>query len=99
MVVRSIAASWYHDADMRRVVVVLALALPLTACGGSEKQWYKPNSNYTVAEFEQDRHACTRNRELDESCLRGRGWISLSADGPVKDTTPQAPAQPQLRAK
>jgi hypothetical protein len=72
---------------MRRVALVLALALPLAACGGSDKQWYKPNANYTLAEFEQDRRACTRDRELDESCLRGRGWVSLSADPAPPEVT------------
>lgn len=99
MVVRSIAAPWYHAAVARRFALLLALALPLAACGGADKQWYKPNSNYTVAEFEQDRRACTRERQLDEACLRGRGWVSLSADGPVKDTGPQAPEPPRLRPR
>ena len=84
---------------MRRVVLVLALPLVLAGCGGAEKQWYKPNTNYTVAEFEQDRRACTRQRELDETCMRSRGWVSLSADGPFKDSGPQAPELPKFRPR
>ena len=45
-----------------------------------ERQWYKPGDNYTVAEFKQDQAACTKNRVLDEQCLRGRGWVPLSGD-------------------
>jgi hypothetical protein len=44
------------------------------------KQWYKPGDNYTVAEFERDQTACTKNRVLDEACLRARGWTTITAD-------------------
>ena len=101
MVVLSMAAPWYHAAVSGRFALALVvIASLLASCGrATEKQWYKPNANYTVAEFEQDRRACTRERQLDEACLRQKGWVSLSADGPVKDTSPQAPEQPKFRVK
>jgi hypothetical protein len=52
----------------------------LTACGSGEKQWYKPNAEYTVAEFQRDRAACEKNGQIDEECLRQRGWVSLTPD-------------------
>jgi hypothetical protein len=69
---------------MARVMRVLLLCCAvlglLTACGPTEKQWYKPNTEYTVAEFQRDRTACEKNGQLDEACLRQRGWVSLTPD-------------------
>jgi hypothetical protein len=65
---------------LRRIGLVPLMLLPIAGCGSSaEKQWYKAGS-YTVAEFERDRQACTKDRVLDERCLRERGWIGLSPD-------------------
>jgi hypothetical protein len=63
------------------LTALVALALPLGACSlDPEKQWYKPNGSYTSAEFDRDTKACTKNRELDETCLKQRGWVPLSGD-------------------
>ena len=74
---------------MTRVMRVLLLCCAvlglLTACGPGEKQWYKPNAEYTVAEFQRDRAACEKSGQLDEECLRQRGWVSLTSD---KDKAP-----------
>ena len=70
------------------------LAITTLSVGGcaseTAKQWYKPGDNYTVAEFQRDRTACTKNRVLDEACLRERGWVGISADedkGPAPIST------------
>ena len=76
---------------MARVMRVLLLCCTvlglLTACKATEKQWYKPNAEYTVAEFQRDRTACEKNGQIDEECLRQRGWVSLTPD---KDKPPAA---------
>ena len=71
-------------------VFLVAWALVLAGCGfgssGPEKQWYKPNADYTAADFERDRVACTdkKTKALAEDCMRERGWASLGADiGPA----------------
>jgi hypothetical protein len=65
-------------------IMVVALAVAACSAGDTEKQWYKATGEYTSAEFERDRRACTNNRQLDEDCLRRRGWTSLSSDtGPA----------------
>jgi PBP1b-binding outer membrane lipoprotein LpoB len=75
---------------MKRLLLLLSVAaLMLAACSSSEseKQWYKPNVNYTAADFERDRLACTDKRKvLDEGCMKQRGWTALSGDiaPPVK---------------
>ena len=51
------------------------------------KQWLKPGQNYTVAEFRRDEVACTKDRKLDEECMRQRGWVALSGDAAPKPKT------------
>jgi hypothetical protein len=75
----------------RRAVGLALLALGCVACASQpERQWYKPGDpNYTQADFRRDEAACTRNRVLDEECLKQRGWVPLSADRPAPPTGPQ----------
>lgn len=85
---------------MRRLTLLLPVAaLVLAACSSSEseKQWYKPNVDYTAADFERDRVACTdkKKKVLDEDCMKQRGWAALGGDiapsvkppDPTKSTT------------
>jgi hypothetical protein len=65
---------------MRAFLLCCAVLGLLAACGSREKQWYKPNAEYTVAEFQRDRTACEKNGQIDEECLRKRGWVSLTPD-------------------
>lgn len=81
---------------MKRLIVLLPITiLMLGGCSDTgDKQWYKPNVNYTAADFERDRVACTdkKTKILDEDCLKGRGWVALGGDiGPaVKAPDPSA---------
>jgi PBP1b-binding outer membrane lipoprotein LpoB len=74
---------------MKRVITLLPIAaLILAACSNlePEKQWYKPNVNYTAADFDRDRAACTdkKTKTLDEDCMKERGWVALGGDiGPA----------------
>lgn len=73
------------------VTAMLAMSVALGACtvGNTDRQWYKASGDYTSAEFDRDRRSCTQNRQLDEDCLRERGWTSLSGDiDPVKPVAP-----------
>jgi hypothetical protein len=73
----------------RTVLCVVVAAGLATACGpASDKQWYKPGADYTVAEFNRDRAACEKNGRLDEACLRERGWAPLTLD---KEKPPPPP--------
>ena len=68
-------------AVIRQILLLAGIALALGACSSEpEKQWYKPGGNYTIADFQRDRAACTKNKVLDEECMKDRGWIALSAD-------------------
>jgi hypothetical protein len=74
---------------MRRLILLMSVAaLSLGGCASEpEKQWYKAAGNYTVAEWQRDEVACTKNRVLDEDCVKSKGWIPLSAD-PTKPPPP-----------
>jgi len=73
---------------------LLAIAtLSLGACASEAgKQWYKPGDNYTVTEFTRDRDECTKGRELDEQCMKQRGWVPLTSDR--EPPTAVKPARP-----
>ena len=73
---------------IRLGVFLAACAVVLAGCwaGGAEKQWYKPNSDYTKAEFERDRTECTdkKTKVLAEDCMQKLGWAALGPDiGPA----------------
>jgi hypothetical protein len=86
------------NAVTRRSLLLALALLPLYACSlEPEKQWYKANTNYTVADFQRDQGACTKNRVLDEECLRARGWVPLSGDETKPIPRPQAPGTKGVR--
>jgi hypothetical protein len=75
----------------RWTLLLVIAALTLAACWSSapEKQWYKPNADYTAADFERDRAACTdkKTKVLGEECMQQRGWAALGGDiGPAVKT-------------
>ncbi|MDO8479873.1 MAG: hypothetical protein Q7W02_27495 [Candidatus Rokubacteria bacterium] len=86
---------------MRRLILLLSVvALALAACSSAEsdKQWYKPNVDYTAADFERDRLVCTdKKKKLDEECLKQRGWASLGGDigAPIKPPDPTKTPSPK----
>lgn len=81
---------------MRSLILLLPVAaLALAGCSSSadsDKQWYKPNVDYTTADFERDRLACTEQKKkvLDEDCMKQRGWAALGADigAPIRPPDP-----------
>ena len=87
---------------MSRSLALFPLAaLILAACSTSEpdRQWYKPNVEYTAADFDRDRTACTdKKKVLDEDCMKQRGWIALGGDiGP--SVKPPDPAKSPHKGK
>jgi len=89
---------------MRRLSLLLPVAaLVLAACSSSEsdKQWYKPNVDYTAADFERDRVACTdkKKKVLDEDCMKQRGWAALGGDIAPSVKPPDPTKSPAAKGK
>ncbi len=79
-------------------LLLLLVVAPLLLVGCSserDRQWYKPGVNYTVAEFTRDRDECTKSRELDEQCMKQRGWVPLTSDREPSSTTSKPPQSPR----
>jgi len=79
------------------LLAVVASFLLVGCSSERDRQWYKPGVNYTVTEFTRDRDECTKNRELDEQCMKQRGWVPLTSDRePASATKPaQSPRGPR----
>ncbi|HSF06650.1 MAG TPA: hypothetical protein VLG10_12740 [Methylomirabilota bacterium] len=76
----------------RPLLLALALGTALAGCGSGEREWLKPDQPYTAAEFRRDMSACSSGGKVDETCMKSRGWISVSPPKPDK-TAPQTPAR------
>ena len=73
-------------------LITVGVALLLGACASEEKEWMKVDTKYTVAEFRRDYAACSKGGQLDEPCMRGKGWVAVSPGaGIAKPTEPQRP--------
>lgn len=82
---------------MHKLVGLLAVGVALLfgACASDEKEWMKIDAKYTVAEFRRDYTACSKGGSLDESCMRGKGWVAVSPGAAVaKPGEPNIPGPP-----
>ena len=78
------------------LLLVIASFLPVGCSSERDRQWSKPGGNYTTAEFNRDRDECTpKGKELDEQCMKNRGWVPLTSDreppSSVKPTPSRGP--------
>lgn len=71
----------------------LGLLLALAGCA-QEKEWMKVGQPYTTEEFRRDYAECSRGGSLDESCMRSRGWISVSPGRVEKSPPAPDPRRP-----
>jgi len=77
-------------------VLLVVASVVLVGCSSErDRQWYKPGANYTVAEFTRDRDECTKGRELDEQCMKQKGWVPLTADRGSSKTPSANPRGPR----
>ena len=53
----------------------------------------KVGQPYTAAQFKRDYTECDRTGKL-EDCLRGRGWVSVTAPSAPKPTAPEMRTPP-----
>lgn len=82
-----------------RLLVGLVLSILLGGCAEPERQWMKVNQPYTVEEFQRDIKECTRRGDLDDECMKARGWVSVKP--PKADKAPEsaAPGRTPVRGR
>jgi uncharacterized protein YcfL len=98
MVVSSMRAGHGIITRVIRQCCLLAVVASFLLVGCSSErdwQWYKPNTNYTVAEFQRDRDQCTKDRALDDQCMKQRGWVPLTSDREPPTKVQQNPRGPR----
>ena len=69
--------------------VTLAVAVAVAGCASDDRQWMKLSGKYTTEEFRRDHAVCSKGGKLDDTCMRGRGWVAVNPSG--KSETPKDP--------
>jgi hypothetical protein len=83
---------------MRRTIVLLTAltGLAIAGCGATDdREWMKVGAQYTKADFQRDHRECLKKGDLDEACMRQRGWVAVN---PSK-SEPQKPTDPLGRPR
>ena len=85
---------------IRFPLTLVVIAAALAGCA-AEKQWMKVGEPYTTAEFRRDYSECskTKSGELDEDCLRARGWVDMSPSKADRaaNAPPAVPTSPKYQ--
>ena len=72
-----------------RIAVLTVLSLAgLVGCSADEREWMKVDRRYTKEEFQRDYKECSRKGDLDDACMRQRGWVSVNPSK-TDPTTPK----------
>ena len=72
----------------RTLLIACGSLIFLGCASGPDIEWMKVGQPYTAAEFRRDYSACDKTPNLDE-CLRGRGWVSVTAPNAPKQAGPE----------
>jgi hypothetical protein len=76
-------------------LVIVVSAVTLSGCAASDdREWMKVNQRYTKEEFQRDHRECSRKGDLDEACMRQRGWVAVN---PTRSAGPKPPDPLQQR--
>jgi hypothetical protein len=81
---------------MRRVVLLLLLAasVPVVGCTRDDREWMKVGRSYTQNELRRDYQECSRKGDVDDACMRQRGWVPVN---PTKEEAPPREMDPLQR--
>jgi len=74
---------------LARIAFLIVLSsLGLVACGSLDsREWMRTEQRYTKEEFQRDHKECSRKGDLDEACMRERGWVPVN---PTKQESPKS---------
>lgn len=73
---------------VRVALLVVLSCLGFVACSArDEREWMKVDRRYTKQEFQQDYKDCSRKGDVDDSCMRQRGWVPVN---PTKEEAPKS---------
>ena len=72
----------------RRIAFLIVLsALGLAGCGAHDpREWMKVDRGYTKEEFQRDYRECSRKGDLDDACMKQKGWVAVN---PAKSEKPK----------
>jgi hypothetical protein len=62
-------------------LILTCAALLAGGCATDDRQWMKLSEKYTTEDFRRDHAACSKSGKLDDSCMRGRGWVAVNPTG------------------
>jgi hypothetical protein len=82
---------------IRAGLLVLLSVTGLAACGGTKYEWMKVDQRYTKEEFQRDYKECSRGGDLDEKCMKDRGWVPVNPS--MSEAPPPPPATPRSRGR
>ena len=75
---------------MRRLWLALGLVAALAGCADDDRQWMKLAGVYTAEDFRRDYAACSKKDEVDEECMRARGWVAVRRGKPEQAAVPES---------
>ena len=80
-----------------RIAILLALSTAgLAGCGAhDDREWMKVNQQYTTAEFQRDHKQCSKKGDLDDACMRERGWVPVHPSKSEAQPHPDATRRPR----
>ena len=71
------------------ILTGLGLAVVVAGCASDDREWMKIGEKYTTDEFRRDYAECSKGSNLDEECMKRRGWVAVTApkqeDKPFSD--------------
>jgi hypothetical protein len=62
-------------------ILTCTALLAAAGCATDDRQWMKLSEKYTTEDFRRDHAACSKTGKLDDSCMRGRGWVAVNPTG------------------
>ena len=75
-------------------LAMIALVATVACSEQTERQWMKLDKTYTTADFRRDYAECSKKGDLDDECMKARGWIPMTPPATKKQVEePYRPGQ------